>query len=78
MAAARPLLRRAADAGKADAAVDLGMSFDPSVVPYGNSGGGTTDPVKAAFWYKRALKLGREDAAADLERVTNTTKTAPP
>ena len=78
VAAARPLLRRAADAGRADAALDLGMSFDPSFVPYGNPGGVTADPAEAARWYKRALKLGRKDVAADLERVTNMTKNKAP
>jgi hypothetical protein len=76
VAAARPLLRRAADAGSADAALDLGISFDPSFVPYANPA--TADPVKAARWYKRAFKLGRKDVAADLERITNIIKTAPP
>jgi hypothetical protein len=78
VAAARPLLRRAADGGRADAALDLGMSFDPSFVPYGNPGGATADPAEAARWYKRALKLGRKDVAADLERVTNMTKNKAP
>ena len=77
-AAARPLLRRATDAGSADAALDLAMSFDPSFVANANPGSVSADPVKAARWYKRAIKLGRKDAAADLERVTNMTKTAPP
>jgi hypothetical protein len=76
MAAARPLLRRAADAGRADAAVDLGMSFDPSLVPYGRPDG--ADPVEAARWYQRAFKLGRKDVAADLERVNNMARTTPP
>ena len=74
VAAARPLLRRAADAGRADAALDLGMSFDPSFVPYGNPGGVTADPAEAARWYKRALKPGRKGRLRRiLERVTNMT-----
>jgi hypothetical protein len=72
VAAARPLLRRAADAGNADAALDLGISFDPSFVAYANPR--AADPVQAARWYKRAFKLGRKDVAADLERITNMTK----
>jgi len=76
VAEARPLLRRAADAGSADAALDLGISFDPSFVAYGNPA--TADPAEAARWYKRALKLGRKDVAADLERVTNMTKNKAP
>ena len=72
VAAARPLLRRAADAGSADAALDLGISFDPSFVAYANPR--AADPVQAARWYKRAFKLGRKDVAADLERITNMTK----
>ena len=76
VAAARPLLRRAADAGSADAALDLAISFDPAFVPSANKA--TADPVKAARWYARALKLGRKDVAADLERVSNLIKLAPP
>ena len=72
------MLRRAADAGRADAALYLGMSFDPSFVPYDDPGGVTADPAEAARWYKRALKLGRKDVAADLERVTNMTKNKAP
>src|SRR5262249_30159144 len=53
--AARPLLKRAADAGNADAAFDLGMSFDPSFLTDDNKGA-VADPVKAAIWYRRALK----------------------
>jgi len=74
VSAARPLLRRAADAGRADAALDLAMSFDPSFVP----AGATADPAEAARWYKRALKLGHKDVAADLERVTSMLKNTAP
>lgn len=77
--AARPLLRGAADAGRADAAVALAMSFDPLYVPEGSPNGATANPAEAARWYRRGLKLGRRDIAADLERVTNLIKnTAPP
>jgi hypothetical protein len=74
VSAARPLLRRAADAGRADAALDLAKSFDPSFVP----AGATADPAEAARWYKRALKLGHKDVAADLERVTSMLKNTAP
>jgi TPR repeat protein len=72
--AARPLLRGAADAGRADAAVALAMSFDPLFVPEGSPNGATANPAEAARWYRRGLKLGRRDIAADLERVTNLIK----
>lgn len=78
VSAARPLLRRAAEAGSADAAFDLAKSFDPSFVPNGNPAGATADPAEAARWYKRALKLGRKDAAADIERVTSMIKNTAP
>ena len=76
--AARPLLRRAADAGSADAAIDLAMSFDPSFVPYNNGNGITADPTEAVRWYKRALKLGRKEVVTDIERITNLAKTRRP
>jgi TPR repeat protein len=72
------LLKRAADAGRADAALDLAMSFDPSFVPNRNPDGATADPAEAARWYKRAIKLGRKDVAADLERVTSMIKNTAP
>jgi hypothetical protein len=55
------------------------MSFDPKFVPEGSPNGATANPAEAARWYRRGLKLGRRDIAADLERVTNLIKnTAPP
>lgn len=75
VAAARVLLKRAVDAGSADAAVDLGVSFDPAYVPRAGNPA-NADAAKAAWWYQRAIKLGRKDVAANLKRLTNVTNTA--
>jgi TPR repeat protein len=64
--AARVSLRRAAAAGSAKATFHLGMSFDPSFLdPIG--AGAAADPVKAADWYAKAIKLGEKDARRALE-----------
>jgi TPR repeat protein len=64
--AARVSLRRAAAAGSAKATFHLGMSFDPSFLdPIG--AGAAADPVKAAEWYAKAIKLGEKDARRALE-----------
>jgi hypothetical protein len=78
IAAARPLFKQAAEAGSANAALDLAMTFDPSFVANGNRDGLTADPAEAARWYQRALNLGRTDVAPDLERVTGLIKSAAP
>jgi len=78
IAAARPLLKRAAEAGSADAALDLAMTFDPAFLPNGNRDGPTADPAEAARWYQRALNLGRKDVAPDLDRVSGMIKNTAP
>jgi TPR repeat protein len=68
IAAARISLRRAAEAGSAEATFDLGMSFDPSFLQ-AIGAGAASDPVQAAEWYARATKLGQKDAGRALERL---------
>jgi TPR repeat protein len=68
VAAARLSLRRAAEAGSAEAARDLGMSFDPSFV--GRVGASAApDLAQAAQWYRRAIELGLKDVSRNLERL---------
>jgi TPR repeat protein len=69
IASARVSLRRAAEAGSAKATFDLGMSFDPSFLNRIRAGA-ASDPVQAAEWYARAIKLGQKDASRALELLT--------
>jgi hypothetical protein len=70
IAAARLVLRRAANAGNAQAALTLGATFDPIV--FGEMGvlGFAADPVQARAWYERAGQLGSSEAARRIERLT--------
>jgi hypothetical protein len=76
--AARPLLRRATDAGNADAAIALARTFDPVFLPKGNPDRLTANPAEAARWYRRGVRLGRKDVSADLERVAGMIRNTPP
>ena len=70
IAAARLVLRRAANAGNAQAALTLGATFDPIV--FGEMGvlGFAADPAQARAWYERAGQLGSPEAARRIERLT--------
>jgi len=70
IAAARPLLRRAAYAGDARAALALGASFDPAVLAEQGVLGMSGDPAQARIWYERAAELGASEALQRLERLT--------
>jgi TPR repeat protein len=69
IAAARIVLRRAANAGHAPAALALGASFDPYV--FGELGvlGFAADPAQARAWYERAGQLGASEAPRRIERL---------
>jgi TPR repeat protein len=77
IATARVSLRHAAEAGSAKATFDLGMSFDPSFL---NSigAGAASDPVQAAKWYARAMKLGQKDARRALKRLAGEPNSSTP
>jgi TPR repeat protein len=64
IAAARLALRRAAEAGNAQAARDLGMSFDP-VFLHRIKAAAAPDLAQAASWYARAKELGLTDISRD-------------
>jgi hypothetical protein len=66
LAAARLLLRRAAEAGSAEGALTLGTTFDPAVLRRLGAIGATPDLAKARQWYQRAAELGSSAASQQL------------
>jgi TPR repeat protein len=65
-AAARLLLRRAAEAGSAEGALTLGTTFDPVVLQRLGAIGAAADLARARQWYQRAAELGSRDASQQL------------
>jgi hypothetical protein len=59
---ARLLLKRAAEAGSADAALSLGETFDPLLIQRLSAVGVQADATSALEWYKRAAQLGSNAA----------------
>jgi hypothetical protein len=66
LAAARLLLRRAAELGSAEGALTLGTTFDPAVLQRLGAIGATPDLAKARQWYQRAAELGSSAASQQL------------
>jgi hypothetical protein len=66
LAAARLLLRRAAEAGSAEGALVLGTTFDPVVLQRIGAIGARPDLAKARQWYQRAVELGSSAASQQL------------
>jgi TPR repeat protein len=62
-ASARVTLRRAAEAGNAEAALALGSTYDPSVLRQFGAITIAADIVQAREWYEKALRLGSAAAA---------------
>ena len=77
ISSARLLLRRAAEAGNAAAALSLGETFDPLVIRQLHAIGNksllfivvTLDPAKAREWYERAAQLGSDAASQHLAKL---------
>lgn len=69
LASARLLLRRAAEAGSADAALALGATFDPNVERELGVVGIEPDPTSARKWYQKAAALGSAIASQKLARL---------
>jgi len=69
IAAARLVLRRAANAGHAQAALALGATFDPVVLAELRVLGFPPDPAQARSWYDKAARLGLDEAQRRLERL---------
>jgi hypothetical protein len=66
-AAARLVLRRAAEAGDAGAALTLAETYDPAMLEKFKVHGFTADAVIARRWYEKANELGSADAPRRLE-----------
>jgi Sel1 repeat len=66
---ARLLLRRAAEAGSAEAAVALGATFDPNFLRKSGAVGIEPDVDRARQWYQKAAELGSPVAAKQLESL---------
>jgi hypothetical protein len=66
ISSARLLLRRAAEAGNADAALALGSTFDPTFIARLGAIGVATDAAKAREWYQKAAQLGSSLATQQL------------
>jgi TPR repeat protein len=69
IASARLVLRRAANAGNAQAALALGASFDSVFLAELGVLGFAPDPAHARAWYQRAAELGSTEAPRRLERL---------
>jgi len=69
VAAARRLYERAADAGDARAAVELGETFDPVFLDHTHVRGIRGELSTAVFWYRRARDLGATGVSSRLERL---------
>src|ERR1700721_49109 len=69
LAAARLLLRRAAEAGSAEAALALGATFDPLVLRRLGAIGAAPDAAQARQWYQKAVALGSPTASQALGQL---------
>jgi TPR repeat protein len=66
IAAARLLLRRAAEAGSAEGALALGTTFDPIALKRLGAIGAIADLAQARQWYQCAAELGSSAASQQL------------
>jgi hypothetical protein len=69
LASARLLLRRAAEAGSAEAALALGATFDPQVIRRLGAIGAAPDAAQARQWYQKAVALGSTTASQPLAQL---------
>jgi hypothetical protein len=69
ISAARPLLRRAAEAGDVRATLALARTYDPVVLKQLGALGATADIAKARAWYQKASELGSAEAVMRLQRL---------
>jgi hypothetical protein len=72
VAAARLVLRRAAERDDPQAALALGGTYDPVVLKRLGIINFHADPAQAREWYRRAVELGSPDAALRLEQLVQT------
>jgi hypothetical protein len=71
-AAARLVLRPAAEAGGHEAALLLGATYDPAALSDLGALGVAPDPNMARAWYQRALEAGSMEASRRIERLART------
>jgi hypothetical protein len=74
VSSARLLLRRAAEAGSASAALMLGTTFDPLALRQLGAIGVVPDVVQARQWYEKAAELGSDAASQRLAKLEQTNK----
>ena len=72
LVSARLLLRRAAEAGSASAALMLGTTFDPLVIQQLGAIGVVPDVAQARQWYEKAVELGSDAASQRLAKLPQT------
>ncbi len=72
VAAARVVLRRAAERDDAQAALALGGTYDPTVLKKLGIISFHADPAQARDWYRKAAALGSADASLRLEQMVQT------
>ena len=72
VAAARLVLRRAAERDDPQAALALGGTYDPIVLKRLGIVNFQADPAQAKDWYRRAAQLGSADASLRLEQLVQT------
>jgi hypothetical protein len=70
IAAARLLLRLAAEAGDAPATIALAATYDPEILKQLGALGAKGDVAKARAWYQKASELGSPEAQLRLKRLT--------
>ena len=71
LAAARLVLRRAADAGDARAAMTLAETYDPAILQKLGVHGVVPDLAKARSWYEKARQFGATEATQRLELLAS-------
>jgi hypothetical protein len=71
VAAARLVLRRAADAGDARAAMMLAGTYDPAILEKLGVHGFVPDVAMARSWYEKAKKFGSAEAPQRLEMLAS-------
>ncbi len=69
VAAARLILRRAAEGGDSEAMLALGSTYDPLVLQRLGVIGFAGDPAQAREWYRRAAELGSTDAPVRIDQL---------
>jgi len=72
VAAARLVLRRAAERDDAQAALALGGTYDPVVLRRLGIINFHSDPAQARDWYRKAAELGSADASLRLDQLVQT------